>query len=93
MRLSFRSFLRIFDEAKAKEFYVGFLVSEHHGDSCPGSALRIETDEIEPFHQQLVAAEYKYAKPALENTPWGSKDMSVADPFGNKLIFTNAIST
>nr|WP_232286581.1 hypothetical protein [Moritella sp. PE36] len=25
--------------------------------------------------------------------PWGSKDMSIADPFGNRLIFTSAVST
>ena len=27
-------------------------LSEHHGDACPGSALRIETDELEAFQQQ-----------------------------------------
>lgn len=113
--------LRIFDEEKAREFYVGFLgfkvdwehrfaegmplymqvsrdgcvlhLSEHHGDCSPGAALRIETDELEAFHQQLHAAGYKYAKPGLEEMPWGSMDMTIADPFGNKLTFTNAIST
>jgi len=24
--------------------------------------------------------------------PWGSQDMTIADPFGNRLVFTNAIS-
>jgi len=66
--------LRIFDESKAKEFYVGFLgftidwehrfesnlplymqvsrddcllhLSEHHGDCCPGAAVRIQTDQL-----------------------------------------------
>lgn len=113
--------LRIFDEAKARDFYVDFLgfkvdwehrfesglplymqlskdgcvlhLSEHHGDGSPGTALRIETDELEAFHQQLLAADYKYAKPGLEDTPWGSRDMTIADPFGNRLTFTNAIST
>jgi hypothetical protein len=23
--------------------------------------------------------------------PWGSQDMTIADPFGNRLVFTNAI--
>ncbi|MGQ4877248.1 glyoxalase superfamily protein [Billgrantia sp. LNSP4103-1] len=113
--------LRIFDEAKAREFYVEFLgfqvdwehrfepglplymqiskdgcvlhLSEHHGDASPGAALRIETDELEAFHRQLHAAEYRYAKPVLQEMPWGSQDMTVADPFGNRLTFTNAIST
>jgi len=113
--------LRIFDETKAREFYVDFLafrvdwehrfdkdfpiymqiskdnciihLSGHHGDACPGSALRIETNELESFHQDLVAKEYKYALPGIEEMPWGSKDMSVIDPFGNRLTFTEAITT
>lgn len=113
--------LRIFDEAKAREFYVGFLgfkvdwehrfeeglplymqiskdgcvlhLSEHHGDCSPGGAMRIETDDLDSLHQQLVAARYKFARPTIEETPWGTRDMSVADPFGNRLTFTSAIST
>ena len=110
--------LRIFDEEKAREFYVDFLgfvidwehrfesglplymqiskdgctihLSEHHGDCSPGAAIRIETDELEAFHQQLSLKCYKYARPGIEKMPWGSNDMSVTDPFGNKLTFTCA---
>lgn len=113
--------LRIFDEAKAKEFYVDYLgftidwthrfgagmplylqvsrdgcvlhLSEHHGDACPGSSMRIQTDEIEAFHRELMAKPYPYMRPGIEDTPWGSRDVSVADPFGNRLTFTNAVST
>ncbi|CAN5628575.1 glyoxalase superfamily protein [soil metagenome] len=113
--------LRIFDEAKAKEFYVAFLgftvdwkhrfeddlplylqisrddcvlhLSEHHGDCSPGAAVRIETDELDAFHQQLLAARYKYARPGVEQTPWGTREMSIADPFGNRLTFTSPVST
>jgi uncharacterized glyoxalase superfamily protein PhnB len=112
--------LRMFDEAKAKEFYVDFLgfkvdwehrfeealplymqiskdgcvihLSEHHGDCSPGAALRIETNELDEFQRELLAKQYKYARPAINETPWGSRDMSLCDPFGNKLTFTNAIS-
>jgi catechol 2,3-dioxygenase-like lactoylglutathione lyase family enzyme len=113
--------LRIFDEAKAREFYVDFLgfkvdwqhrfepglplymqisrdgcvlhLSEHHGDCSPGAAMRIETDALEAFHAELAAKRYKFARPGIEAMPWGSRDMSVGDPFGNRLTFTNAIST
>lgn len=113
--------LRIFDEAKAREFYVGFLgfrvdwehrfepglplylqvardgcilhLSEHHGDCCPGAAMRIEVDDIDAWHAELAAKEYGYARPQVHDTPWGSRDMSVTDPFGNRLTFTSAIST
>ncbi|OOH83089.1 bleomycin resistance family protein [Pseudomonas fluorescens] len=111
--------LRIFDEAKAVEFYVDFLgfkidwqhrfeanfplylqvsrgecvlhLSEHHGDACPGSALRIETDELEAFQQQLESKDYKFSHPGIQAMPWGSQDMTIVDPFGNRLVFTNAI--
>lgn len=113
--------LRLFDEAKAREFYVDFLgfkvdwehrfgedmplymqvskggcilhLSGHHGDCSPGAAMRIETDELDAFEQQLLARNYKYARPGIQDTPWGSRDMSISDPFGNRLTFTNAIST
>lgn len=112
--------LRIFDEHKAREFYVDFLgfkvdwehrfepglplylqvsrdgcvlhLSEHHGDCSPGAALRIETDELAAFHRELLAKAYRYARPGLQEMPWGSTDMSIHDPFGNRLTFTNAIS-
>lgn len=108
--------LRIFDQAKAREFYVDFLgfqidwehrfepglplylqvsrqgcvlqLSEHHGDCCPGAALRIETTELDAFHQELSRKNYGYARPRIVQTPWGSSDMSIADPFGNRLTFT-----
>jgi catechol 2,3-dioxygenase-like lactoylglutathione lyase family enzyme len=107
--------LRIFDEAKAKEFYVDFLgfkidwehrfekglplyfqvsrgdcilhLSEHHGDCCPGSAVRIPTDELDSFHAELLGKSYPYARPGIEEMPWGSRDMSIKDPFGNRLTF------
>ncbi|MGN8276445.1 glyoxalase superfamily protein [Pseudomonas sp. SMV71] len=112
--------LRIFDEAKAMEFYVDFLgfnvdwqhrfgdnfplylqvsrgdcvlhLSEHHGDCTPGSALRIETDELEAFQQQLQARQYRYAHPQIQAMPWGTQELTVTDPFGNRLVFIHTIS-
>jgi len=68
-------------------------LSEHHGDCCPGSAMRIEVAEIETYQKELIGKQYKNSKPGLEDTPWGSKELSISDPFGNKLIFTSAISS
>ena len=112
--------LRIFDEAKAREFYVGFLgfavdwahrfedglpvymqvskdgcvlhLSEHHGDCSPGAALRIETSELDAFQRALIGKHYKFARPGIEEMPWGTRDMSITDPFGNRLTFTDAIT-
>ncbi|MES2424000.1 MAG: glyoxalase superfamily protein [Pseudomonadota bacterium] len=112
--------LRIFDEAKARQFYVDFLgfkidwqhrfepalplylqvskngcvlhLSEHHGDCCPGAAMRIAVGDLEAFQKELLAKNYGYSRPGIQDTPWGSRDMSISDPFGNRLTFTNAIS-
>jgi uncharacterized glyoxalase superfamily protein PhnB len=111
--------LRIFDEAKAREFYVDFLgfkidwehrfepgtpvymgiskdgcvihLSEHHGDCCPGAGMRIETDALDEFHRELAAKHYKYYRPGIQAQPWGTRDMTVGDPFGNRLTFYQTI--
>ncbi|WP_422656942.1 glyoxalase superfamily protein [Paenibacillus sp. EC2-1] len=107
--------LRIFDENKAKEFYLEFLdftidwehryednmplymqislggcvihLSEHHGDCCPGSAIRVQTQNIEELHKQLNSKGYKYMRPGLEMMSWGTMELSVVDPFGNRIHF------
>jgi catechol 2,3-dioxygenase-like lactoylglutathione lyase family enzyme len=113
--------LRSFDEARAREFYVGFLgfrvdwehrfepglplylqvsrgdcvlhLSEHHGDACPGAALRIRVSDIDALHAELSARPYAHARPSVQLMPWGSRDLAVTDPFGNRLTFTDAVST
>jgi uncharacterized glyoxalase superfamily protein PhnB len=62
-------------------------LSEHHGDCCPGAAVRIEVHAIEELHSILLSKNYKYAKPGLEKTPWNTKEVRVTDPFGNRLTF------
>jgi uncharacterized glyoxalase superfamily protein PhnB len=111
--------LRVFDEAKAREFYVDFLgftidwehrfghnfplyvqisrddctlhLSEHHGDCSPGAAIRIETAVLDDLLAELRARDYKYAKPDIEQAPWGERLLSVRDPFGNRLTFFERI--
>jgi uncharacterized glyoxalase superfamily protein PhnB len=108
--------LRMLDEAKAREFYVGFLgfnvdwehrfddnaplymqvsrdgcvlhLSEHYGDCTPGGAIRIDTDDIDALHREFSEKKYKYARPGVEETPWGTREISVRDPFGNRVVFS-----
>jgi uncharacterized glyoxalase superfamily protein PhnB len=108
--------LRIFDEAKAREFYLDFLgfevefehrfgddfplfmgikqgecrlhLSEHHGDACPGAAMMIEVKGVRDYQQALAAKTYKYSRPGEpEETEWGTRELGIRDPFGNKLTF------
>lgn len=107
--------LRIFDLARAREFYLDYLgftvdwehrfepdtpvymqvslgglvlhLSEHHGDACPGSTVFVRVRGLREFHNALSAKRYRYMRPGVEPTPWGSLGMEVTDPFGNRLRF------
>jgi uncharacterized glyoxalase superfamily protein PhnB len=107
--------LRIFDVAKAREFYLDFLgfawdwehrfddnaplyaqvsregvalhLSEHHGDAAPGAGLRIRVADVAALQVELLGKKYRYARPGLETAPWGERNVTVTDPFHNRLIF------
>ncbi len=69
-------------------------LSEHSGDAVAGAAVKLHTDDIEEYVKQLVARDLPPAVaeqyPGVVEQPWGSLDMLLIDPFGNRLIFTNA---
>ncbi|MEE8056518.1 MAG: glyoxalase superfamily protein [Pseudomonadales bacterium] len=68
-------------------------ISEHHGDSSPGTSLRIGISDLEQYQQELLSKKYKFSRPGIEKMSWGTRDMAIKDPFGNKLIFTDEMST
>ena len=106
--------IRIFDVAKAHEFYLGFLgfavdwehrygdnfplytqvsrlglrlhLSEHAGDATPGSNMCIYMRGIRLLHAELVAKNYRYMKPGLQDSE-GRVEMQVTDPFNNRIRF------
>ncbi len=108
--------IRIFDEEKAREFYVEYLefridwehrfavnmplymqisnsgcvlhLSAHHGDGTPGTKVRIECDDLIAYHAELKAKNYKFLNPGVGKQPWAEAEMCLADPFGNKLIYS-----
>lgn len=90
--------LRIFDIAKADEFYQEFLgfsvdwdlilhLSEHRGDGSPGARIRVMMQGVEEFHRGISSKGYRYMRPGLESTPWGTIETGVIDPFGNLIRF------
>ncbi len=106
--------VRIFDVAKAHEFYLGFLgfqvdwehrfhpeaplytqvsrgdlrihLSEHSGDATPGSNMVVYMAGIRAFHAELIAKNYRYMRPGLEDEQWGL-EVQVTDPFNNRIRF------
>ncbi|MDQ4087116.1 MAG: VOC family protein [Pseudomonadota bacterium] len=108
--------LRIFDEAKAREFYVEFLgfevefehrfgddfpiylsvrrgdcvlhLTEHHGDATPGAHVRIGVAGLDDYCRGLGERAYRNAKPGMPQAkPWGTREIGLTDPFGNRLTF------
>lgn len=68
-------------------------LSEHHGDATPGASMRIQVTDVDALCAELRAKAYPNARPHVEQMPWGTRDFTVTDPFGNRLTFTSAIST
>jgi catechol 2,3-dioxygenase-like lactoylglutathione lyase family enzyme len=112
--------IRMFDLAKAIEFYCDFLgfsedwrgeifpgaplymqlsrgqvklhLSEHHGDAAPGGTTVVRTTGVQALHAELIAKDYKYNHPGLEEASYGALVMSAVDPFGNRLRFEQEIA-
>ncbi|MEO0975265.1 MAG: glyoxalase superfamily protein [Pseudomonadota bacterium] len=62
-------------------------LSEHFGDASPGSAVRIEVDDVDAYCAALNAKQYRHARPGIQVQPWGYREMMIDDPFGNRLVF------
>lgn len=67
-------------------------LSEHHGDATPGSTVFAPVEDIDALQSELAAKNYRYAKPGVEDFPWG-RMMQVADPFGNRIRFCESTKT
>lgn len=67
-------------------------LTEHHGDASPGSTIRVLVDGIEELRQDLIAKKYSNARPGIEEQEWGMREMTIHDPFGNKIIFASPIA-
>lgn len=68
-------------------------LSEHHGDACPGSTVFVWMTGIAEFHQEITSKGYKYLRPGLETTFYGSLSVQVTDPFGNRIRFNEGVKT
>jgi hypothetical protein len=62
-------------------------LTEHHGDASPGSSLRIHCSNVGQYQQLLHSKDYRFAKPDLNKTSWGTEEFQLTDPFFNRLIF------
>lgn len=68
-------------------------LSEHFGDATPGASIRIPTEDVVLFSLQLNDKNYRHSHPGTEEKPWGSTEMTISDPFGNRLTFYSSQSS
>jgi hypothetical protein len=66
-------------------------LSEHHGDGSPGARLRVMMRGVREFHREISEKGYRYMRPGLETTEWGTVETGAIDPFGNMLRFCERI--
>jgi hypothetical protein len=62
-------------------------LSEHHGDSTPGSKVFVHMTGVRELHAELAAKKYGYLRPGLEKEPWGATTVTVTDPSMNRIVF------
>ncbi|MBI1320431.1 MAG: VOC family protein [Candidatus Hydrogenedens sp.] len=68
-------------------------LSGHFGDCAPGARVYLEVDDgLNAYQQNLAAKQYKHARPGVPcATPWGTREMTISDPFGNRLTFAHRV--
>lgn len=65
-------------------------LSGHHGDCSPGAGVRITVGDLDALQAEVTGRQYAFARRGIEDTPWGTREMIVTDPFSNRLTFVDA---
>jgi hypothetical protein len=68
-------------------------LSEHHGDGTPGSLAYIYTTGVRALQRELIAKNYRHNKPGLNVQDWGMVEVTVVDPFNNRITFGEPTET
>jgi catechol 2,3-dioxygenase-like lactoylglutathione lyase family enzyme len=66
---------------------VAFNLSEHHGDGTPGSIAYVYTTGVRALQRELIEKKYRYNRPGLNEQEWGMTEVTVTDPFNNRITF------
>lgn len=67
---------------------LSLFLTEHTGDCEVGGAAYIVLDDVDAFYREIVARGVPVREPP-EEAPWGTREMLVVDPDGNRLRFGN----
>ena len=66
-------------------------LSEHHGDGTPGSIAYVYTTGVRELHRELNDKNYRHNRPGLQKQEWGMIELTVTDPFNNRITFGEPI--
>jgi catechol 2,3-dioxygenase-like lactoylglutathione lyase family enzyme len=66
-------------------------LTQHHGDCCPGSAVRIDCDDVLGLHTELVGKAYNFLRPGVQSPLWGGTELTLIAPAGNRLVFVQRV--
>ena len=66
-------------------------LTEHYGDSTPGSKAFIAIDDVAALHQEINTRPNPNMNPSIQEAPWNARIMEVTDPFGNKICFNQSL--
>jgi uncharacterized glyoxalase superfamily protein PhnB len=70
-----------------------FHLSEHYGDGSPGCHFQIEYHGVKQLHTELSKKNYGYLRPGITETFWGTPELKLIDPFGNRFHFSEPRET
>lgn len=67
-------------------------LSGHHGDATPGSAVRIGCPGLRAYLGELQSRGHPGVRPGIVPQPWGTDEIVLTDPFGNRLVFFEPVN-
>jgi catechol 2,3-dioxygenase-like lactoylglutathione lyase family enzyme len=69
---------------------LSLFLTEHSGDCQVGGAAYFVVDDVDALHAEIRSRGLQ-PKETPANTPWGTREMTILDPDGNRLRFANPV--
>ena len=76
--------LPLFIAVRADDGGARLVRSEHRGDASPDTLVYVYVDDVDAVYGRLQQAGVVVHRPP-EDMPWGVRELSLADPDGNRL--------
>ena len=77
-----------FPETSLSFILVNITVTAHPAHGC-----ELLMRGVREFHREISEKGYRYMRPGLDTTEWGTLETGAIDPFGNMIRFCERIDT